>query len=115
MTREEYELAKGARIALLCIGDIVYHVFRHVGLVWDGKDQCSYPVTIRKCKILEISENSIKTTSVYSTQDTTTWSFRILEMHEGSLYIWPGLATMEHEKRMKRLIAILESPDTQFE
>lgn len=114
--RREYEELKEALIALLCVGDPIYHIFRPIGTIWDHKTHGpkSAPYMVLERAIMEINEGTVKVCSIYTEDQPTVWSFKSMEMYEGKLYLWPAVCAT-HEEKLVRLAEIVKSHEARYE
>jgi hypothetical protein len=80
---KDYEQLKEARIALLCVGDVIYRVY--AGKAYAYKERSTL---IAVCKVTQVlGKNSIRVTRSYTGNGTIECPLSI-DMCDGKLYIW---------------------------
>jgi hypothetical protein len=96
---KEYRLIREARLALLCVGDTIYFI---------SSTRRIYSYHINK---VEEDRIYIEVGGGYS----PFYMFNIMETYEGKIYVYLDYRAENCEQRLKRMIEIIESPNTTWE
>jgi hypothetical protein len=92
---EEYKKLREVRLALLCVGDIIYYI----SSTWR-----IYPYHIAK---IEKDRLRVEIGGAYSPY----YMFDVMETYEGEVYVYTDSKAGSYEQRLERMIEVINAHD----
>jgi hypothetical protein len=110
---ESYDLIRDGLIALLCVGDKIFHLYHGLGYYDHKKEKFTTPYKIKQCTIIEVNDSTIRILTPLGYDSTH--SINMIDVYKGQLYIWDAARPYDYTLRVEKMIELIEADTTVFE